>query len=319
MSMKLWTSSADEFQATVDDGADGSALALRVTQRVIVGALAASTALAQPAQAALGWNTVEWTPPPTAVVDETEVPVQLLRPTQGRMHLRFLSGTPDVVGSVFIVDEDGQGQTIPPDPIPIYIPDPGSWWNDVPAGPVPVIREDYPEVRVGVWPPPDRSPLVARQGMWLTGAFGFDMADPANLPLPPAPRSPLQPARQTYTQRAVPADPLHAFLTVEHQNIARAIPPVGTRTVATNTTTTALDDFVLVDPSAGPITVTLLDPARVLNQLITIKQINSASHPVTLKPVIGLIDDATTYVLAGINRSVTLQSNGVNYYVKSTA
>ena len=76
-----------------------------------------------------------------------------------------------------------------------------------------------------------------------------------------------------------------------------------------------LDSVILCDPTSGAITVTLPDPARVQFALLTVKQITSNAHAVTLVPQVGTIDGASSVTVGGINKAVTVQSDGTAWYI----
>lgn len=120
-----------------------------------------------------------------------------------------------------------------------------------------------------------------------------------------------QPAIAQYNKRPVPAGYDKGFFDVEMGIIQRSIKIIQARTVTASTTMNVTDDLVLCNPAAGAISYTLLDPARALNGVVTIKQITSNAHAVTL---VGTIDGSASPVLGGINKSVTIQSDGVAWW-----
>lgn len=80
-------------------------------------------------------------------------------------------------------------------------------------------------------------------------------------------------------------------------------------------TTTASDDYILVDAAGGAITIGM-HAASTATKPVTIKRINSGANNVTIDPNASeTIDGATTRVLAQQWESVTLVSNGSNWFV----
>ena len=123
--------------------------------------------------------------------------------------------------------------------------------------------------------------------------------------------APLQIAVAAYTKRPVPEKYSKDFITTELGNIQRALAPRGTRTVTADTTVLATDDVVLANPASGAITVTLPDPSRVLNLRVTIKQITSNAHAVTIGAT---VDGSASPTLGGTNNAITVQSDGTNWW-----
>jgi len=72
-------------------------------------------------------------------------------------------------------------------------------------------------------------------------------------------------------------------------------------TVSTNISATASQfDVLLVDPTAGPVTITLVGPsATTRGRTYTIKRTTTSANTVTIQPASGNIDNAASYVLAG--------------------
>lgn len=123
----------------------------------------------------------------------------------------------------------------------------------------------------------------------------------------------LQIAVADYTRRAVPAQYDKNFFDQEFNNVARAIPPRGTLPVVTTSRTqNQTDDLVLFNPASGAISYTLLDPSRALNAVVTLKQITSNAHAVT---IVGTVDGSANPTLGGINKSITIQSDGAFWWI----
>jgi hypothetical protein len=121
----------------------------------------------------------------------------------------------------------------------------------------------------------------------------------------------MQPAVAGYTKRAVPGTYDQNFVSTELGNIQRAIAPRATRTVTADTTALVTDDVILANPTSGAITVTLPDPSRVLNLCVTIKQITSNAHAVTIG---GTVDGSASPTLGGTNKAITVQSDGAHWW-----
>jgi hypothetical protein len=121
----------------------------------------------------------------------------------------------------------------------------------------------------------------------------------------------LQSARQAYTPRGVPDRYDRGFLAQEFGNIKRALTPLGVRTVMASTQALTTDSVILCDPTSAAITVTLYAPNRALNQVVTIKQITSNAHAVTIG---GTVDGSANPTLGGTNKSVTLVSDGAAWW-----
>lgn len=109
----------------------------------------------------------------------------------------------------------------------------------------------------------------------------------------------------SYTKRPVPvpaegnlrewAKLLVAWLTFEFGNIQRALAPATSRTITASATLTVNDNLVLVDATAGNVSVTLLAPANVGDRIVTIKRIDSSGNTVT---IVGTVDNAVNPTLA---------------------
>ncbi len=104
---------------------------------------------------------------------------------------------------------------------------------------------------------------------------------------------------QPYSKRPVPTDltQLSAWLTIELGNIQRGMIQPASKTISTNYTATTSDGLLLVDTTAGAISVTLPDPNRVHDMVVTIKRISAGAHNVT---IVGTVDGT-------VNPSLTAQ------------
>lgn len=86
-------------------------------------------------------------------------------------------------------------------------------------------------------------------------------------------------------------------------------------TVATKTTTyTAVNaDIILADASGGAFTITL--PAASNRLVVVVKKIDNTGNLLTISPAAGTIDGQSTHTLAQQYTSVTLTSDGSNWFV----
>ena len=89
-------------------------------------------------------------------------------------------------------------------------------------------------------------------------------------------------------------------------------------TVSTNITATASQfDVLLVDPTAGPVTITIVGPsATTRGRTYTDKRTTTSANTVTVQPASGNIDNAASYVLAGGTlASVDVVCDAANWWV----
>lgn len=89
-------------------------------------------------------------------------------------------------------------------------------------------------------------------------------------------------------------------------------------TVSTNIAATASQfDVLLVDPTAGPVTITIVGPsATTRGRTYTIKRTTTSANTVTIQPASGNIDNAASYVLAGGTlASVDVVCDATNWWV----
>lgn len=137
-----------------------------------------------------------------------------------------------------------------------------------------------------------------------------------------------QPAYATYIRRplppatgpAAPASALTNFLGTELLNVQRGIRNPFTRTVTANYTLLTTDDVVLVDATAGAVTITFPDPTRAQHYTGTVKKIDNSAHAVTFATLIastataGTFDGVTSPALVSQYDARTMRSDGVAYY-----
>jgi len=89
-------------------------------------------------------------------------------------------------------------------------------------------------------------------------------------------------------------------------------------TVSTNIAATASQfDVILVDPTAGPVTITVVGPsATTRGRTYTIKRTTTSANTVTIQPASGNIDNAASYVLpGGTLASVDIVCDTANWWV----
>jgi hypothetical protein len=87
------------------------------------------------------------------------------------------------------------------------------------------------------------------------------------------------------------------------------------RTIAANYTVQADDYTLLVDASAGAVSITLPSSVNEADRLLVIKKIDVSSNNVTILPGSGeTIDGEASYALATQNESVSLHCNGQNFF-----
>lgn len=90
-----------------------------------------------------------------------------------------------------------------------------------------------------------------------------------------------------------------------------------TNNIITITTSTAVQDAdfaFLCNAGVAPISVTLPSPSVSGNRQLQFKKIDSSDHAVT---IVGTIDGTSNYTLGFTNQAITLQCNGLGWYVFS--
>lgn len=94
------------------------------------------------------------------------------------------------------------------------------------------------------------------------------------------------------------------------------LPAFGTRTVTTTTTLVSSDHLVLVDATAGAVTIELPPAASKEGFQIAVKKIDSSVNAVTVDGSASeTIDGATTKALSAQYDSVTVASDGTEWWV----
>ncbi len=87
-------------------------------------------------------------------------------------------------------------------------------------------------------------------------------------------------------------------------------------TVTSNTTVDLTNGTILVDSSSGNIVITLPASAEANKKVYNIKKIDSSNNTVTIDGESGeLIDGASTAVITIQYESITIQSNGIAWYI----
>jgi hypothetical protein len=91
---------------------------------------------------------------------------------------------------------------------------------------------------------------------------------------------------------------------------------VAVKTVVTDSTTSSIgsnEDVSLADSSGGSITLTL--PAHSSGKVVTVKKTDSSGNTVTVTGATGNVDGASNYILYSQNESVTVISDGTNWFI----
>lgn len=122
-------------------------------------------------------------------------------------------------------------------------------------------------------------------------------------------------ARQPYTKRPVPIQYDKGWFDTELGNISRSIPPGKSRTAMQDDTPSVTDSLVLYDATHGAITVTLRPPGQVQDLRLILKKIDNSGNTVTIK---GVVDGVVNPTLTTVYQSMTIQSNGFDYYLLAT-
>ena len=122
-----------------------------------------------------------------------------------------------------------------------------------------------------------------------------------------------------YNKRSLPDQPeeMKDFLGRELNVIDRAIKSATltpTRAVAADFTVTLDDEVVVVDATAGALTITLPNVRRAWGRKFFVKKVDASANVVTVGSA-SLIDGATTFPLNVQYESVTVLSNGTTWWV----
>jgi hypothetical protein len=121
-------------------------------------------------------------------------------------------------------------------------------------------------------------------------------------------------ARRPYNRRPPPSTFDPGWESTELAHVAQAIQPITTRRVIANTTIDVMDDVILCDCTAGPISVTLLDPSRVQWMMVTVKKIDASANQVT---IVGTVDGLVNPTSHARWNVVTVMSDGTQWFVRS--
>ena len=84
--------------------------------------------------------------------------------------------------------------------------------------------------------------------------------------------------------------------------------------VSANYTMQRGDAVILVDATAGAVTVSLQSPAEAMHKTISVRKIDTSANTVAVVPPSGKVDGASTLVLTLASPKVTLASSGGSYY-----
>lgn len=89
-------------------------------------------------------------------------------------------------------------------------------------------------------------------------------------------------------------------------------------TVYTNSTASLSYNFYLVDTTSGSVTMSL-NPATFYSSsivnVLNFKKVINNFHAINIKPTTGSIDGDASYTMTQYNESLTLVSNGSNFYI----
>ena len=121
--------------------------------------------------------------------------------------------------------------------------------------------------------------------------------------------------RKDYQLGAVPETYLAGWLRAQLSDISRAIWAPISRTVLAAMTVKASDVILLVDCTAGAVTVTFPPAAQMQFAHITVKKIDVSVNAVTLAAT---IDGAANPTLAAQYNAKTVFSDGVAWYTLAT-
>lgn len=118
-----------------------------------------------------------------------------------------------------------------------------------------------------------------------------------------------------YTRRGVPTAYDAGWFTEEFGNIQRAIPSLAIKTIIADYKPTSLDHTLLGDASGGVFTVILPLASQAQGLYLVIKKTDASGNAITVK---GTVDGATNPTLSAQYDAITIQSDGVQYYLLST-
>lgn len=103
------------------------------------------------------------------------------------------------------------------------------------------------------------------------------------------------------------------YYTVNSKGLITASGEKIIRTVSSSTSSAAADAAILCNTASGDITVTI---GTTTSNWVTIQKISSDFNTVIISPSSGTIRGGSTYVLTGTWESVTIFSNGTNFFIK---
>lgn len=121
--------------------------------------------------------------------------------------------------------------------------------------------------------------------------------------------------RKHYQLGAVPEEYRSGWLRSNLSDIARAIWAPMSRTVLAATTVVGSDAIILVDATAGAVSITFPLATQMQFAYVTVKKIDASVNAVTL---VGTFDGAVNPTLATQYKSKLVFSNGVAWYTLAT-
>ena len=98
----------------------------------------------------------------------------------------------------------------------------------------------------------------------------------------------------------------------EHASLSSA---VTITTVTTSTILSATEGTVLVDTTGGNITITLPNATSNEGKEFTVKRITAGANTLTIDTSGGNIDDSATISMPTLYESLTMQSDGTDYWI----
>ena len=104
-------------------------------------------------------------------------------------------------------------------------------------------------------------------------------------------------------------------LQVNGSETANTFIPSGISTKTAAYSTTRNDRTILANAATAAFTVTLVTPVGNQGLIQTVKKIDSSVNVVTITPVAGTIDGAASLTLTAQYGSITVQSDGTNYWI----
>ena len=119
--------------------------------------------------------------------------------------------------------------------------------------------------------------------------------------------------RRAYKLGNVPEDYRAGWMRQTLAYISRAIWQPVSRAVIASTTVDASDELLLVDCTAGGVTVTFPPAIQMQFAQITVKKVDSGANVITLA---GTVDSVVNMTIPYPMMSLTIQSDGASWWIK---